>query len=200
MDADDAGSTNSSRRQSSEVTLLLRASAGGSSDAGRELLPLVYAELRALAASYLRRERPGHTLQPTALVHEAFVRLVHGAPIEARDRQHFLALAAGVMRHVLVDHARERKAARHGGDAIRVTLDDAIAASPTGDVDDVLAIHEALEELHALHERQARVVELKFFGGLTISEIASLLDVSTVTIDSDWAVARAWLFRRLKSR
>jgi len=182
-----------------DVTLLLREAAAGSEDASRRLMPLVYSELRALAASYLKDDRRAQALlQPTALVNEAFVRLLQGAPLEVQSRAHFFATAARAMRHVLVDAARERAAAKRGEGALHVTLDEGIAAAPAPGTDpEVLAVHEALEHLATLHERQARVVELRYFGGLTIPEIASLLGVSTVTIDNDWAAARAWLFRRL---
>jgi RNA polymerase sigma factor (TIGR02999 family) len=183
-----------------DVTQLLHEAAQGSEDAARRLMPLVYAELRALAGSYMKDERRASTLQPTALVNEAFVRLLAGAPMEITSRTHFFALAARAMRHVLVDAARERAAAKRGAGAVHVTLDDAVPATHAAGADpEVLAVHEALEKLATLHERQARVVELRYFGGLTIEEIAALLGVSTVTIDNDWAAARAWLFRRLSS-
>ena len=184
------------------VTTLLRDAAGGSADAARRLMPLVYAELRALAASYLERERRAHTLQPTALVHEAFARLMAGRPVDVADRTHFFALAAGAMRHVLVDHARERAAAKRGDGMPPVTLDEAVDVATPGGLDaaDVLAVHDALERLAGIAPRQAQVVELRYYGGLTLAEIASHLNVSTVTIDGDWAAARAWLYRRLKPR
>jgi len=182
-----------------DVTLLIREAGAGSEDAARRLMPLVYAELRALAASYLRNDqRAKAMLQPTALVHEAFVRLLQGAPLEINSRTHFFATAARAMRHVLVDAARERAASKRGEGTIHVTLDDAVRATPAPRLDpDVLALHEALEDLAALHARQANVVELRYFGGLAAHEIASLLGVSTSTVDADWALARAWLFERL---
>jgi len=181
-----------------DVTQLLHEAAQGSEEAARRLMPLVYAELRALAGSYMKDERHASTLQPTALVNEAFVRLLSGAPAEITSRTHFFALAARAMRHVLVDAARERAASKRGAGAVHVTLDEAVPARPQSGTDpEIIAVHEALEKLATLHERQARVVELRYFGGLTIPEIASLLHVSTVTIDNDWAAARAWLFRQL---
>ena len=181
--------------------LLDRASAGDEGAAGR-LLELVYEQLRALAASYLRGERAGHTLQPTALVHEAFLRLQAGSPVRYQNHTHFFAVAARAMRQVLVDHARRRAAAKRGGDPERVTLDDGLQLGGDAEsrVIDVLALDEALERLGKLDERQARVVELRFFGGLTIDEAARVLEVSTDTVEDDWAMARAWLKRTLSCR
>jgi RNA polymerase sigma-70 factor (ECF subfamily) len=186
-----------------DLTVLLRSAARGSEDAARQLMPLVHAELRALAGGYMRGERRGHTLQPTALVNEALLRLLAGRSLEVRDRAHFFALAARAMRHVLVDHARERAAAKRGDGVAPISLDDPAAASvaaPDGASDiDVLALHEALGELARIHERQARVVEMRWFGGSSVAEIAEVLEVSTGTVDNDWAAARAWLFTRLAS-
>ena len=181
--------------------LLDQASAGDEGAADR-LLVLVYDQLRGLAASYLRAERPGHTLQPTALVHEAFLRLHAGRPVRYESRTHFFAVAARAMRNVLVDHARRRAAAKRGGDAERVTLDDGLElGGPAGAQPiDLLALEEAMERLEQLDARQARVVELRFFGGLTIDEAARVLGVSTDTVEDDWAMARAWLARTLRGR
>jgi RNA polymerase sigma factor (TIGR02999 family) len=166
-----------------------------------DLLPRVYDELRALADAYMRRERAGHTLQPTALVHEAFLRLLRLPPGSVQNRIHFFALAAQAMRRILADHARRHRAAKRGGGAVRVPLElveGGAPATPAGD--DVAAddLDAALEDLAKLDERQARVVELRFFGGLSIEETAEVLAVSTATVKRDWLVARAWLHRELR--
>jgi len=166
-----------------------------------DLLPRVYDELRALADAYMRRERAGHTLQPTALVHEAFLRLLRLPPGSVQNRVHFFALAAQAMRRILADHARRHRAAKRGGSAVRVPLElveGGAPATPAGD--DVAAddLDAALEDLAKLDERQARVVELRFFGGLSIEETAEVLAVSSATVKRDWLVARAWLHRELR--
>ncbi|MPZ16320.1 MAG: sigma-70 family RNA polymerase sigma factor [Luteitalea sp.] len=165
-------------------------------DALETLLPVVYRELRRLAAHYLQRERPGHTLQATALVHEAYLRLLREHNTAWQNRAHFCAIAAGAMRQILVEHARARHAQKRGGHAARITLDEALVATSPGSID-VEALHGALEELADLDRRQARLVELRFFGGLSIEEAAGQLDVSPATAKRDWTVARAWLRRRL---
>jgi RNA polymerase sigma-70 factor, ECF subfamily len=175
----------------------LEASAARVSDVpstGDEMLPLVYDELRRLAAGYLRRERAGHTLQPTALVHEAYLRLRGQKRTGDTNRAQFVGLAAVMMRRILVNHARDRIAAKRGGRAERVPLTLAGGSIGAPEVD-VLAIHEALEALSVQDARKARIVELKFFGGLTTAEIATLLDTSTATIERDWSFARAWLYQ-----
>jgi len=166
-----------------------------------DLLPRVYDELRALADAYMRRERAGHTLQPTALVHEAFLRLLRLPPGSVQNRIHFFALAAQAMRRIFADHARRHRAAKRGGGAVRVPLElveGGAPAAPAGD--DVAAddLDAALEDLAKLDERQARVVELRFFGGLSIEETAEVLAVSIATVKRDWLVARAWLHRELR--
>jgi RNA polymerase sigma factor (TIGR02999 family) len=163
--------------------------------AAAELLPLVYDELRRLAAGYMAHERPGHTLQPTALIHEAYVKLI--ASDEAfESRAHFIGVAAHAMRQVLVDHARRRQADKRGGDRLRVTLDQADPSTSLSS-DDVLALHEAIEILGRKQQRLARVVELRYFGGLTIRETAAVLGVSHTTVEDDWSLAKAWLAREL---
>jgi RNA polymerase sigma factor (TIGR02999 family) len=178
------------------VTVLLRAAEGGDRQALDALLPLVYDELRRLAASRLREERAWHTLQPTALVHEAWMHLVDAKEVEWKGRAHFLAVAARAMRRILVDHARRRGARKRGGDADRVSLDG--AATFGRPQLDLLALDEALEALAAHDERKGRVVELRFFSGLEMEEIASVLGFSQTTIEDDWYLARAWLNKRLK--
>jgi RNA polymerase sigma factor (TIGR02999 family) len=164
-------------------------------DALNQILPEVYAELRRVAAAYLRRERPGQTLQPTALVNEAYVRLAGQHP-RFQNRAHFCAIAANAMRQILVERARARGAQKRGGGAPRVTLVEGLTASPQSPVD-LEVLDEALTRLAALDAQQARIVELRFFGGLSIEETAEALGVSTATIKRHWAVARAWLAREL---
>ena len=179
-----------------DTTDLLVAARDGGEPALERLLPVVYDELRRLAAAYLRREAKGHTLQPTALAHEAWMRMVDATRVDWRDRAQFLAIAARMMRHVLVDHARAKKAAKRGGGRERVTMGDAEAPQGAA-VLDVLDVDEALEDLARLDPRKARVVELRFFGGLTEKEAAHALGVSATTVEDDWRFARAWLHQRL---
>lgn len=160
------------------------------------LLPAVYQELRRLAGGYLRRERANHTLQPTALVHEAYVRLMREANVSWQNRQHFCAIAAHAMREILVEHARAHKAAKRGGGAARVTLDEGLIGDRARDID-VEALHEALERLAERDERKAKLVELRFFGGLSIEEAADVLQISPATAKRDWTMARAWLHQQL---
>ena len=178
-----------------DVTRLLH-ELGKDPAAAESLIPLLYAELRALAGKQMRSEREGHTLQPTALVHEAYMRLVGGQPVRWQDRAHFFAVAAGTMRRILVDHARRQGTAKRGGGRHRVTLHEGLAAEDEGEVD-VLALEEALVRLREVDERAARVVELRFFAGLEIEEAAEVLDVSAGTIKRDWRFAKAWLAREL---
>ena len=161
-----------------------------------ELFTLVYAELRRIAAREMRRERPGRTLQTTALVHEAYLRLLKDASLSFESRAHFLGIAARAMREILIEHARGRGARKRGGGAVRLTLDDATAAVAAPDVD-VLALDEALQRLACLDERHARVVELRYFGGLSVEETAAALDLSPATVKRAWTLARAWLYREL---
>lgn len=163
-------------------------------DGPDRLLPIVYAELRRLAASYLRRERPGHTLQPTALVHEAYVRLIDQRQIDWSNRAQFMGLAAVMMRRILVNHARDRVADKRGGGAEHVPLTLAGEGIGTFEVN-ILDLHDALTDLGESDPRKAQIVELKFFGGLTTEEIAETLGVSVATVERDWKFARAWLYR-----
>jgi RNA polymerase sigma factor (TIGR02999 family) len=177
---------------------------GGSADraSAEELLPLVYDELRLLARRYLNRERPGHTLQPTALVHEAYIKLVDQSRVNWQGRTHFFAVGAKVMRNLLIDHARAKGRAKRGGGRHRVTFDEGLTPFASGelDVDQLLAVNEGLDRLAELDPRPARVVELRFFGGLTVPEVALVLGVSQRTIEGDWTHARAWLKRELSRR
>jgi RNA polymerase sigma factor (TIGR02999 family) len=185
--------------QNAQLTRLLEAWRRGDSNAADELIPLVYAQLRRLAAVKLRRERAGHTLQTTALVHEAWLRLMkqHGA--NWRNRGQFFAVAAQAMRRILVDHARKRLADKRGDGAQPVDVDrlSNILANPLPD-DRLVALDHALERLAALDDRQARIVELRFFGGLSIEETADALEISPATVKREWATARAWLFRAIE--
>jgi RNA polymerase sigma-70 factor (ECF subfamily) len=161
------------------------------------LLPLVYQELRRLAASYLRRERPGQTLQPTALVNEAYLRLAKDRPDRWQNRAHFCAIAAHSMRQILIERARARGAQKRGGVRARVTLDEALVAGGDRSIDFV-ALDEALERLAGLDPDQARLVELRFFGGLTIEETAEAMEICPATVKRHWTIARAWLARELE--
>jgi RNA polymerase sigma-70 factor (ECF subfamily) len=182
------------------VTQLLAEWRGGDEGALTRLIPLVYAELRRVASARLRHEAPNHTLQTTALVHEAYVRLVGLERMALRDRVHFFAMAARLMREILVDHARRRDAQKRGGGITVLGLEDVAAgASAENAIVDVLALDEALTELHALDERLCRVVELRYFAGLNIAETADALDVSSATVERDWTVSKAWLLQRLSS-
>ena len=182
----------------SQATQLVQKMGAGDPKAADELVPLVYTELRGLAAAFLRREGRGHTLQPTAMVHEAFMRLVDQTRVEWKGRAHFVAVAAQTMRRILVDHARAKKASKRGGGRVRVTLQSDLAISPERE-EDVLALHEALEKLQTVDPRQAKIVELRFFGGLTVKEVAEVLGVSTRTVENDWTMVRAWLRRELSA-
>lgn len=160
------------------------------------LLPLIYRELRSVADGLLRGERPDHTLQPTALVHEAYLRLVGVQDLRLADRAHFLALAARAMRRILVDHARQRGAAKRAHGRQRVTLQDADAPSVDGGLE-VLELDDALDKLQRIDQRAGQVAEMRLFGGLTVKEIAAALDISPRSVDGDWAMARMWLSREI---
>jgi RNA polymerase sigma factor (TIGR02999 family) len=175
------------------VTRLLLEWSDGDERARDEMLPLVYNELRRLAAAYLLRERSDHTLRPTELVHEAYLRLIDQRHVNWKNRAQFVGLAAVMMRRILVNHARERAAMKRGGDVQKVPLSAGDAAEGPQDVD-VIGLHHALERLESFDARKSRIVELKFFGGLTTSEIAEVLEVSPATVERDWSFARAWLY------
>jgi RNA polymerase sigma factor (TIGR02999 family) len=180
------------------VTNLLHAWSAGNPDAQEELLPLVYKELRQRAAGHLRRDRRDHTLQPTALVHEAYLRLVDQREVDWQSRTHFFALASRMMRRILVDHARARAAAKRPNGTLRVTLDDDVASVEPRQCD-LLVLDQALSELADLDHRQERIVELCYFGGLTEVEIADALSVSRSTVARELRSAKAWLYRRMTS-
>jgi RNA polymerase sigma factor (TIGR02999 family) len=180
------------------VTGLLRELRDGRREAFDEVLPLVYDELKAIAARHMRRERDGHTLGATAVVNEAYFKLVDQSRIDWQGRSHFLAIASSAMRRLLVDHARAKLREKRGGIKHQVDLEEALVIEDP-DVDAIVAVHEALERLSALDERQARVVEARYFGGLDIGETASLLGVSRRTVELEWTHAKAWLRRELAS-
>jgi RNA polymerase sigma factor (TIGR02999 family) len=180
------------------VTVLLGEWSRGNHDALNQLLPVVYAELRRVAARQLRRERPNHTLQPTALVHEAYLRLVDQRQLDWQGRAHFFGVAAQVMRRVLVDHARRRAADKRGQGVPRVPIDEAYEVAASSELP-ILALDHALDRLQQLDANLARLVELRAFGGLTIEEAAHVLSVSPATVKRDWRTARAWLTRELDS-
>jgi RNA polymerase sigma factor (TIGR02999 family) len=176
------------------VTRLLKAWESGDLEARDELIPLVYRELRQRAAVYLRRERLDHTLQPTALVHEAFVRLVGQNRAAWKNRAHFFGIAAQMMRRILVDHARDRHRAKRQG--FKVTLEEDVATTQPAHIE-VLTLDSALDELTRLDARQGQIVELRYFGGLSEDEVAAVLSVSRATVTREWQTARAWLYRRM---
>ena len=179
------------------MTGLLRAWRGGDEEAGKELMVRVYQDLRRLAASQLRGERPGHTLQATALVHELYLRLFSGDPPDWQDRAHFLAVAARQLRHIVLDHARRRSALKRGGASVRVDVETLVKPGISLD-SRVLELDDALRRLERLDARAASVVELRFFGGMSEKEIASAIDVSVATVKRDWTFARSWLQSHLE--
>ena len=184
--------------RSADITGLLVAWSNGEQAVGSPLMDAVYSELRRLARGYLRRERIDHSLPPTALVHEAYLKLVDQRRVKWQSRAQFFAIAAHVMRRILVDHARARGAAKRGAGA-KVALEDIDAETSPPDVD-MLDLDAALEELALIDPRQSRLVELRFFGGLTVNETAVVLGVAPITVKRDWALARAWLFRALRAK
>jgi RNA polymerase sigma factor (TIGR02999 family) len=179
-----------------QITRLLKAWSGGDAAALERLTPAIYDELRRRAHRYMRRERTGNTLQTTALVNEAFLRLVHAASVSWRDRAHFFAVSAQMMRRILVDAARARGSAKRGGGAQRVELDD-VAAISAGRHREIVAINDALELLAQVDRRKAQVVEMRFFGGLSVEETAEVLQLSPQSVMRDWKLAKAWLTREL---
>jgi RNA polymerase sigma-70 factor (ECF subfamily) len=182
-----------------EVTLLLLAWSDGDQAALDKLVPLVYEELHRLAHRYIRRERPGNTLQTTALAHEAYLRLIDAKSVRWQNRAHFFAVAAQTMRRILVDLARTRHSLKCGGGAQQVSFDGLLLASPERGVD-LLALDEALARLAALNPRQSQVVELRYFGGLTLEEVSEVIKISPRTVRSDWRLAKVWLYRELNTR
>ncbi|HMN96606.1 MAG TPA: sigma-70 family RNA polymerase sigma factor [Phycisphaerales bacterium] len=198
---DSAAGDPGARRPATDTTRLLDRMSEGDPAAAEDLLPVVYEELRRIAAAAMRQERADHTLQPTAIVHEAYLRLIGGQPVKWQGRAHFMGVAAGAIRRVLIDHARRTRTAKRGGDRQRVTLaeqpDDRRA---TGTEVDLLDLHAALERLEAVNPRQSRVVELRFFGGLTNEDVAEVMGLSRSTVSDEIAFARAWLAKELAVR
>ena len=184
--------------QPTELTLLLHQLRSGSSEVESRLFELIYGELRRIAAVRMQAERPSHTLSPTALVHEAYLR-ISGAEETYEDRNHFLAIAAKAMRNILVDHARARHAEKRGGAADCIALGGLDVAAPQTD-EELLGLDDALDRLAQVNPRQARVVELRYFAGLTEAEVASVLGVTRRTVNRDWSMAKAWLYGQLKAR
>jgi RNA polymerase sigma factor (TIGR02999 family) len=182
--------------QLSPVTGLLRAWGRGDLEAREKLLPLVYEELRRRAAAYLRSERPDHTLQPTALLHEAYLRLVGQERVDWQNRAHFYGVAAQMMRRILVDHARSHGRGKRFGAAVRVAMDDCMGRTDPPDCE-LLLLDQALNELAAIDPQQARIVELRYFGGLTENQVANVLEVSRSTVTREWIIAKGWLYRRI---
>jgi len=186
----------SSKKPAGEVTELLVKWSEGDERALDELLPIVYAELRRIADNYLRRENSGHTLQATALVHEAYMRLVNAQNLEWQNREQFFGISANLMRRILVDHARTATAVKRGGDVPDLPLDEAHAVSTESD-ESLLVLDEALDKLAEIDPQAARIVELRYFAGLTIEETAEILKTSPMTVKREWATARAWLHREI---
>lgn len=182
--------------KSQNVTELLINWGEGDKQALDQLLPIVYGELRRQAGRYLRKERVGHTLQTTALIHEAYIRLIDQRRVKWQNRSHFFGIAAQLMRRILVDHARTKQRLKRGGSDLRVSLAEATVTAKSKDLD-VVALDEALEKLAVLDQQQARIVELRFFSGLTVEETAEVMSLSPATIKRDWSMAKAWLHREL---
>ena len=178
---------------------MLKAWSEGDANAADRLMPLVYDGLRKIAAQYLRKERSDHTFQPTALVHEAYLKLIDVSDANWQDRAHFFAAASTMMRHILVDHARARLTDKRGGAFQRIELDEAVSFSDrTGEKNlDILALDTALTQLAGFDERQTRIVELRFFGGLTVEETAEVLKISPATVKREWSLAKAWLYGKI---
>jgi RNA polymerase sigma factor (TIGR02999 family) len=181
-----------------DITQLLLAWGDGDKQALDKLMPFVYEELRKLAGNYMRQQRSDHTLQTTALVNEAYLRLIDSSKVRWQNRTHFFAISAQLMRRVLVDFARAKNANKRGGDNQKITFDEALNVSAEKE-SELIALDEALEALAALDERQSQIVEMRYFGGMTEEEIAVALDVSTRTVRRDWSIARAWLYRELNT-
>jgi RNA polymerase sigma factor (TIGR02999 family) len=181
------------------IKSLLRSWREGDEVALEELTALVYPELRRLAGAFMRRERSGHTLQTTALVHEVYLRFARAKAVDVEDRSHFLGVAARLMRQVLIEHARRKQCSKRGGEALRVPLEEGLAVTPEG-AGEVLALDEALRALEQIDARKAEVVEMRYFGGMTVPEIAEALQVSGRTVERDLRLAHAWLYRRMQSQ
>jgi RNA polymerase sigma factor (TIGR02999 family) len=189
----------SGQQPRADVTQLLVSWSNGDQQALEQLVPLVYGELRRLAERYVRRERPGHTLQSTALVHEAWMKLIDQRNVHWQNRAHFFGVAAQMIRRILVDYARNRHAGKRGGHALKLSLDEAIELPKQRDLD-LMALDDALDGLATVDPQQARIVELRFFAGLSIDETAEVLRISPATVKRDWVSAKAWLYREMGGR
>jgi RNA polymerase sigma factor (TIGR02999 family) len=187
-----------SQQTLTDITRILKSWSGGNREAVDDLMPLVYDELHKVAAQYLRHQRPDHTLQPTALVNEAYLKLIDISDVDWQDRAHFFAFASQTMRHILVDYARTQAREKRGGGAQKLSLDEAISFSKETEVD-LLSLDEALRELAAIDQQQGKIVELRFFGGLTVEETAVVLHISPATVKREWRIAKAWLFKRMRN-
>jgi len=185
-------------QEAAEITEMLRDWSDGKPVALNALMPIVYAELHRQAARFLSRERPGHTLQTTALINEAYLKLIDRRDVEWESRTHFFAVAANAMRCILVDHARSKHREKRGGDNIKLSLEEAMPVAAKDDGVDLIALDEALNKLAAFDNQQARVVELRYFSGLSLDETAHALNISRATVARDWESARAWLYHELK--
>lgn len=183
-----------------DITLLLQKINADSSESLDRLLPIVYDQLRAIAGNQMKQERRDHTLSPTALVHEAYLKLIDQQRVTWQNRAHFFAISAQIMRRILINHAEKKSAAKRGGDQIRVTLSEHSDPGSDSKIEDLLSLNEALNRLAKLDETQAKIVEMRYFGGLTNPEIAEVLKVSESTVQRSWSVARAWLHRELSER
>lgn len=182
-----------------QITILLEQWGQGNQQALEQLMPLVYSELHRLASQYLRRERPDHTLQSTALVNEAYLKLVGQHSIRWQNRAQFFGIAAQLIRRILVDHARSRHAEKRGASAPKLSIEDVTESAPARDLD-LMALDDALEDLAKIDARQSRVVELRFFAGLSVEETAEVLQMSPATVKREWTTAKAWLFRQLRKQ
>lgn len=180
-----------------EITQMLIELTDGNTEVVNQILPHIYEELRRLAGSYLRRERPDHTLQPTALVHEAYMKLIDQKQVRWQNRAHFFGIAAQVMRRILMDHARKHKAEKRGGEADKLPLEDEILVVSNEKSDELIALDDALERLAKLDPQKARIVELRYFGGLSIEEAAEVTGVSVPTVNRQWRMAKAWLYGQI---
>ena len=187
-----------SANRTEEISLILKSWNDGNRQSADELMAAVYEELHRIAAQYLRRERSDHTLQPTALVHEAYLKIVDISDIAWQDCAHFFAVASNVMRRILVDYARARETEKRGGEFQRIALEDAISFSGDKSDVDLLALDEALKQLATFDEQQSRIVEMRFFGGLTIEETAEVLSISPATVKREWTMAKSWLYRKME--
>jgi RNA polymerase sigma-70 factor, ECF subfamily len=188
-----------SNTSTQELTQMLIQLSEGKSQVVDEILPLIYDELRSLASNYLRRERSDHTLQPTALVHEAYIKLIDQTQVKWQNRAHFFGIAANIMRRILVDHARKHGANKRGGDAEKMPLEEEILIVSEGKSAELLALDEALENLAKVDPQKSKIVELRYFGGLSVEETAEVLGISEITVKRHWRMAKAWLYGQLSS-